>query len=270
VLAGVAPFEADNAADMIAKHLTETPRRLRERMPAMPAAVDEVVMAMLAKSPSARPPLERVKAVLAELAAGPRMPTPVPVAREAPGPAVRFAPAPEAALELAVAPRTPTMPAMPAMPAAPVVAAPVAAAAPRGSGAMIATGVAIVIAAGVAVFLIKHRGGHDAPPAAGGDAIATGGGASAARVTASGSAPALPPVPADATLDVTLIGAARATIAIDGDERPLWKGAPETIPVPAGRHDVTVTASGFRTFHTSINAVAGARLAVTARLEPAR
>ncbi|MEO8699062.1 MAG: serine/threonine-protein kinase [Kofleriaceae bacterium] len=69
ILAGEPPFVADNAMEIVAKHLMEPPRRASSVKPDIPEELDDVVLAMLAKDPPARPPLaelvrviERVKA----------------------------------------------------------------------------------------------------------------------------------------------------------------------------------------------------------------
>ncbi len=78
LITGQPPFQADNAAEMIAKHLIDPapePSLLRDETP---DPLDELVTAMLAKHPSGRPSLADVQATLkrvrAELATTPMRP----------------------------------------------------------------------------------------------------------------------------------------------------------------------------------------------------
>ena len=58
---GWLPFPADNAADMIAKHLFEHPPSALFRNPLVPSELDALVQHMLAKDPNARPTLAQVR-----------------------------------------------------------------------------------------------------------------------------------------------------------------------------------------------------------------
>ena len=55
MLTGTHPFGSRTAQAVVAAHLTETPLRLSQRMPAVPRALDALVMQLLAKDPAARP-----------------------------------------------------------------------------------------------------------------------------------------------------------------------------------------------------------------------
>jgi serine/threonine-protein kinase len=55
MLAGQPPFAARTAPQLLAAHATERPVPLRERRPAVPAAIADVVMALLEKRPADRP-----------------------------------------------------------------------------------------------------------------------------------------------------------------------------------------------------------------------
>ena len=55
MFAGHPPFQAESAARLVAAHLMEKPRDIRELRPDLNPALAEVVMACLAKSPSDRP-----------------------------------------------------------------------------------------------------------------------------------------------------------------------------------------------------------------------
>jgi serine/threonine-protein kinase len=84
LLAGRPPFVADNAIEMVAKHLMEPPPRLASLV-VVPRALDELVAAMLAKDPSMRPSMERVCTALDHVAtdAPDRVPADVIVPRPA-------------------------------------------------------------------------------------------------------------------------------------------------------------------------------------------
>ena len=65
MLAGAVPFDGENATAVIVQHATKPPTPLRERDPQIPAALDALIMAMLAKEPSERPQdMSRVAAAL--------------------------------------------------------------------------------------------------------------------------------------------------------------------------------------------------------------
>jgi serine/threonine-protein kinase len=257
LLAGRLPFDADNAADLIAKHLTETPPRLRSITPGAPAAVDDVIAEMLAKEPARRPTLARVKQVLVEAAgADPALSIDAPPTVPAkPGAAVRFAPKDEPALELAISPEE--VRAARARPTRNSAPPPMA----RSRGLLVPIVLAGLAAAGAVAYLaLRGRGDHAAR--APGPSIVVDGSATPVEIDRASDG---------ATLDVTLAGASHATITIDGgSDGELRAGPPAMIPIAAGHHEITVRAAGSRTFHTSIDAARGARVAVIAHLEAPR
>jgi len=61
------PFVSDNVADLLAAHLREPVAPPRELWPDVPEELDELLLAMLAKEPEERPPLDVVTAVLARV-----------------------------------------------------------------------------------------------------------------------------------------------------------------------------------------------------------
>ena len=67
MLTGALPFEAPNAPTMLVKHISEPAPHLRDRDKALPASLDDLVYAMMAKSPGDRP--VDAQAVLAKLRA---------------------------------------------------------------------------------------------------------------------------------------------------------------------------------------------------------
>ncbi len=64
LLTGRPPFVADNAMEMVAKHLMEAPVRPSTLAPAITAELDDLVLRMLAKTPDGRPSLGEVIAVI--------------------------------------------------------------------------------------------------------------------------------------------------------------------------------------------------------------
>lgn len=54
MLTGIVPFDAEEAVDIAAKHINESPRPLRELNPDVPVALENVVLKALSKDPSAR------------------------------------------------------------------------------------------------------------------------------------------------------------------------------------------------------------------------
>jgi eukaryotic-like serine/threonine-protein kinase len=66
LLTGRPPFDADNAMEMVAKHLME-PAPRASAFTYVPPVLDDLVLAMLAKDPAARPSLADVASVLEQL-----------------------------------------------------------------------------------------------------------------------------------------------------------------------------------------------------------
>ena len=64
MLTGRPPFEADNAMEMVAKHLMEVAPRPRKLEPRIPSELDALIVKMLAKNRDDRPTLTEVAAVL--------------------------------------------------------------------------------------------------------------------------------------------------------------------------------------------------------------
>jgi serine/threonine protein kinase len=67
-LTGVPPFEGESPLDVVVQHLTAEPPSLRSRRPELPAALDQLVLEMLAKEPSDRPSLSTIRERLDEIA----------------------------------------------------------------------------------------------------------------------------------------------------------------------------------------------------------
>jgi len=66
MLCGRPPFVADNAMEIVAKHLMEPPPRPSQLAP-VPSALDDLIVAMLAKDPKARPALASVLEVIEQV-----------------------------------------------------------------------------------------------------------------------------------------------------------------------------------------------------------
>jgi len=64
LFAGRLPFAYDNAAELIAAHLTEEPPRPRALQPRLPEAIDDMLWRMVAKSPDHRPTLAAIRSAL--------------------------------------------------------------------------------------------------------------------------------------------------------------------------------------------------------------
>lgn len=71
MLTGDPPFDADNAAEVLHKHLKEEPARVRNRQPACPPELDQLIADLLQKDPELRPAsaaavAERLKTITSE------------------------------------------------------------------------------------------------------------------------------------------------------------------------------------------------------------
>jgi serine/threonine-protein kinase len=67
MLTGEPPFVADNAMEVVAKHLMEEPRRVSEVVRGVPKELDDLIFAMLAKQADARPSLDDITALIERL-----------------------------------------------------------------------------------------------------------------------------------------------------------------------------------------------------------
>jgi serine/threonine protein kinase len=68
-LTGQPPFAGETPLDVVVQHLTAEPPELRSRRPELPEALDQLVLAMLAKDPGDRPSLAEIREELDEIAA---------------------------------------------------------------------------------------------------------------------------------------------------------------------------------------------------------
>jgi serine/threonine-protein kinase len=74
VLTGEMVFQANSAAEIVARHLFEPARHVRELRPVVPGALDALITALLAKEMTARPSLAEVRATLARVRAEAQLP----------------------------------------------------------------------------------------------------------------------------------------------------------------------------------------------------
>jgi serine/threonine protein kinase len=155
MLTGRPPFVADNAMEMVAKHLMESPVAPSTLAHGVPPELDELVLQMLAKSPEGRPPLTEVCEVLEHLKE--RAATSSPVAS-------RMQTAPVVPLSLPETPRTPIAVRPVSQPAASSPRSLPAAPGSRKVGLWLA--IAGVPLAALAAFLVVSATGRKAKPVA--------------------------------------------------------------------------------------------------------
>ncbi|HSD86202.1 MAG TPA: serine/threonine-protein kinase, partial [Kofleriaceae bacterium] len=67
MLTGALPFKADNAMDLIVQQLNAPPPQPIKLAPKTPAALSKLVVQMMAKAPEARPTIEQIRTVFAEV-----------------------------------------------------------------------------------------------------------------------------------------------------------------------------------------------------------
>lgn len=72
-IAGRPPFAGDQPLELLHRHARAVPPRLGELAPGVPAALDELVAALLAKAPADRPSAEQAADALARLARAPHL-----------------------------------------------------------------------------------------------------------------------------------------------------------------------------------------------------
>jgi serine/threonine-protein kinase len=101
MIAGRPPFLAQSIGDLIVAHATRTPPRLGDYAPEGSGALEQLVTAMLAKSPEARPTAAAVQSALERLGATPSTGFEI-VGRRPASPAASFTPTPH---PMAPAPR---------------------------------------------------------------------------------------------------------------------------------------------------------------------
>ena len=73
MVTGRPPFVADNAMDVVAMHLHDDPPRASSAVAGVPRALDDLLLATLAKEPDGRPTLAQFRAVLTEVRTAPEL-----------------------------------------------------------------------------------------------------------------------------------------------------------------------------------------------------
>jgi tRNA A-37 threonylcarbamoyl transferase component Bud32 len=237
------PFTADNVADLLAAHLREPVVPPREVWPDIPEELDRLLLAMLAKDPAERPPLDDVVATLSRVRADLRRrsghadvvePTaaPAPMTINVPQ---ALEPVVQALGDVALADTH----------HASDVAAPPQSRAWRIATAAAITAITLVVLAGLASLFSPGR-----------RVIAT------ARTFAEGEAAAQTP-PATATTATTRLDLRftpeHATVLVDGTPVAVERGRVDTTIAP-GTHTIELSAAGFETYRRSLEVGPGALL----------
>jgi serine/threonine-protein kinase len=268
MLLGRLPFEADNAMDIVMKHLTEAPPAPSTIWPEIPPELEQVLLKMLEKEPNNRPTLPDVRAQLTVLRGlllqalgegggvaypsgfGPRVPTPASgTARLTPPPSAVF--------------RVPTQ--APQGPSTSVVVDPeLTEAAPKKSKALMFAVLGVVLVGGGMAAALVLKGGKEAPAQA-----------QAASVPAAASEPAKPAAPepkaqaapaAGGTILVS-VDVSGARIEVDGDV-VAQSASSAKVPVDkAGDHLLVVTAPGYKPYQATVPVAAGAQAVVAVKME---
>jgi serine/threonine-protein kinase len=67
LLTGKVPYRGENSIEVVIKHLTAEPPSVASVCPGVPAALDALILRMLAKDPARRPTVDEIRAVVAAL-----------------------------------------------------------------------------------------------------------------------------------------------------------------------------------------------------------
>ncbi|HEY4175945.1 MAG TPA: serine/threonine-protein kinase [Kofleriaceae bacterium] len=252
LLTGRPPFIADNAMEMVAKHLMEAPVAPSSIVADIPPELDGIVLRMLSKTPEGRPELTEVVSVI-ETAAfasfGVAPPTGVglvpflntgPVARQSGAVDSFLTDTPSSPNDLIGSSRSYTNYAVPAaIRLTPSAGIPYHAAPDRTRPLWIALAVVGALLAGVIAFLIVTLSGRDAPTPIHVDEPTR---PAVQHTTAE------PARPMSGTLRISVdSGAAAATILVDG------KAYSPDMRLPFGAYQVVVTAPGMITVSQSVS-----------------
>jgi len=253
MLCGVQLFEDEGSAiEILAAHITRPPVPPRERVPDLPAALDALILEMIAKPPDQRPALDEIRRRLAAIAAdADRSAPPAMLAADRPAPPVMAgAPTLPASIAGPPASRPPTLPGAdapprnhpptmpganrpPDRPSAMLGSGPVGGAhdseiavAPRRSWWAIALAAVVAIAAAGAAMFLR---GSSAPVAAG---------PREARAVQAPGAAARPAVPGESDLRPSTAPSPPAAAdppapAAPAPAAPPGRGAPSAAPITA-------------------------------------
>ncbi len=239
---GVLPFEADNAMDLIAQHLSSPAPAPSTKDPGLLRDVDELLLAMLEKEPARRPSLIRVREVLEKVRT---LPAQAPAAMTIPDTML-----PAAGVEVRRETR-------------------------RGRLALVAAVVVLLCGAGVVAMVAMggEQGGAEKKESGTGTGTGTGTGSETAiggpvREAAIGSAAirsavietvdagVVPDEPVAATLVVEVSGASEAVIMVDGAV-VTRSGKRASVEVTRGKHEIAVTARGRKPVKRSVDLSGG-------------
>jgi serine/threonine-protein kinase len=155
LVTGRPPFVADNAMEVVAKHLMEPPPRPSTLM-SVPRELDDVIVAMLAKDPRSRPSLATVCAVIDRMRTRAQTPAPSELVTPTPIPAVSVA-------GLAASPLATPRPLSAQVDAGAVTSEP---AGPRRRwGFIVLIGIGMFAASAIAFVVVHDRIGANSPPA---------------------------------------------------------------------------------------------------------
>jgi serine/threonine protein kinase len=243
MVAGESPFERESSAvETLHAHITKPPVPPRERRPDVPAALDSLILELLAKDPGARPSLAEVRRRLAAL--GTRS---VPVAVQV-EPSAPIAAAAAEDAELDVPPRRARWP--------------------------LAVGAVAVIAIATTVFVAVRRGGGSddtkpTTPRAAASAPSPPAPAPAPPAPAPPPPPAVEPAPNPiGHLDLA-IEPATAAVTIDGEKVALVRGR-ANVSLDQGKHELAAAAPGYKTASHSFEIAPDKTTPIVVKLERPR
>jgi serine/threonine-protein kinase len=277
VLCGRHPFVAESAVEILSMHLDKPPPMPSSLWPRIPAALEDLLLAMLAKEPDARPSLTEVRQALSaahQLLGAEASESGGGALAAALGPGSRPRLVPTG--EIAATPRR--------------VTAPTGAPARPRRGRRAAVVVVVVVALGGGVLAAREWLGRPLPAPSAHDAAAAPSSAPAVAAgppaaldarpdarpsPAAAATPAAPPssrppavAPAAAGTLVVRVDVPNATVTVDG---ATVARATEVVRVPVGRageHLVVATAPGRPKQKRKVVVAAGAEVEVTMHLAP--
>jgi serine/threonine-protein kinase len=248
---GQVPFLGDSVVDIIFKHINEPPPPPRSLWPEIPEPLEQLLLAMLAKDPAARPTLAEIRGTLADLYgstltdSGSR-PVPLrtwPLAKSAPRMGTQSQSAPAA----------------------------------RRSRVLLAVPIGFAVLAGLGVALLRKPSSPPelpvkpaaaptpAAPSPAPPAVSAAGAPPSAPAPPPAAAPAAAAPEANGTL-IVRVNTAAARITVDGHLVADPADMARTTTHGEGRHEVEVTAPGHRPFHGSVIVGAGATVELPVKL----
>jgi len=237
MILGRRPFEADNSADVVRMHLTDTPPAPHTLWPEVPSLVAELLLAMLDKSAAKRPSPAEVRAAIHELRG---TPPPLDWDTMAPSPG-RLTPAPAGASQPSAS--RPGVPAPSTLDVDPLPP-------PRGRRTLwLAAGLVLFGCGAGLLASLMSKGSHaDQRPTIAQPLSQAATAPSPAKTEL--PAPTTPAVANEGTL-VVRVDAANARIELDGS-LVAQSASGARLRVGAGEHELVVTAPGRRRYATRI------------------